>query len=63
MNSIDPVALAGDPASAPAAVATGGCDPLIDDCAAAIGGDDPSIAYAAAMLWYQGYPNPPPGGG
>jgi isoamylase len=59
----DPGAGAGDPSSAPAAVATGGCDPLIDDCAASIGGEDPSTAYAAAMLWYQGYPDPPPGGG
>jgi isoamylase len=59
----DSVAGAGDRSSAPAAVATGGCDPLIDDCAASIGGEDPSTAYAAAMLWYQGYPDPPPGGG
>jgi len=34
----------------------GGCDPLLDDCAARMGGDDPATAYAAAMLWYQGYP-------
>ncbi len=33
-----------------------GCDPLIDASARAIGGEDPEAAYAAAMLWYQGYP-------
>jgi isoamylase len=38
-------------------VTTGGCNPSIDHCAGAIGGDDPSAAYAAAMLWYQGYPD------
>ncbi|MDB6014981.1 MAG: glycogen debranching enzyme [Gammaproteobacteria bacterium] len=57
------VAGAGDSPIAPAAVATGGCDSLIDHCATSIGGEDPSTAYAAAMLWYQGYPGPPPGGG
>jgi pullulanase/glycogen debranching enzyme len=57
------VAGAGDSPIAPAAVATGGCDSLIDHCATSIGGKDPSTAYAAAMLWYQGYPGPPPGGG
>jgi isoamylase len=43
-----------------AGVTTGGADPSIDHCAGTMGGDDPSIAYAAAMLWYQGYPCPPP---
>jgi glycogen operon protein len=37
----------------------GGCDPSIEDCAQAMGGDDPDVAYAAAMLWYQGYPDVP----
>jgi glycogen operon protein len=44
--------------SPPESVATGGCDPLVDACAGAMGGDDPTSAYAAAMLWYQGYPAP-----
>jgi isoamylase len=43
-------------------VTTGGADPSIDHCAGTMGGDDPSTAYAAAMLWYQGYPYSPPGG-
>ena len=34
----------------------GGCDPLLNDCAAMMGGDDSATAYAAALLWYQGYP-------
>jgi hypothetical protein len=29
----------------------------IDACARAMGGDDPAVAYAAAMVWYQGYPD------
>lgn len=37
----------------------GGCNPSIQDCAQAMGGDDPDLAYAAAMLWYQGYPDLP----
>lgn len=40
-------------------VKTVGCDPAIEACAKAMGGDDPATAYAAAMLWYQGYPDPP----
>jgi hypothetical protein len=59
----DPVTGAGDSPIAPAAVATGGCDSSIDECAASFGGGDPSTAYAAAMLWYQGYPDRRPGGG
>jgi glycogen operon protein len=39
-----------------ASVTTGGADSSIDYCAGTMGGDDPSTAYAAAMLWYQGYP-------
>jgi hypothetical protein len=38
---------------------TGGCNPSIEACAEAMGGKDPDAAYAAAMLWYQGYPDPP----
>ena len=38
---------------------TGGCNPSIEACAEAMGGVDPDAAYAAAMLWYQGYPDPP----
>jgi hypothetical protein len=38
-------------------VRSGGCNPSIDHCAGSMGGDDPSAAYAAAMLWYQGYPD------
>ena len=45
-----------------AGVTTGGADPSIDHCAETMGGDDPSTAYAAAILWYQGYPYSPPGG-
>jgi isoamylase len=41
-------------------ITTGGSDPSIDYCAGAMGGNDTSTAYAAAMLWYQGYPYPPP---
>jgi hypothetical protein len=41
-----------------ARTATGGCNPSIDACAEAMGGEDPDTAYAAAMLWYQGYPDP-----
>jgi nucleoside-diphosphate-sugar epimerase len=41
---------------------TGGSDLSIDYCAGTMGGDDPSTAYAAAMLWYQGYPSPAPEG-
>jgi glycogen operon protein len=37
-------------------VARADCDPLLDVCAEAMGGEDPAAAYAAAMLWYQGYP-------
>ena len=59
----DSVGGAGDPSIAPAAVATGGCDSLIEECAASFGGGEPSTAYAAAMLWYQGYPDRQPGGG
>jgi hypothetical protein len=59
----DSVGGAGDPSIAPAAVATGGCDSLIDECAASFGGGEPATAYAAAMLWYQGYPDRQPGGG
>ena len=36
-----------------------GCNPLIEDCARAMGGNDPASTYAAAMLWYQGYPEAP----
>ena len=36
-----------------------GCNPMIEDRARAMGGDDPATAYAAAMLWYQGYPEAP----
>jgi isoamylase len=50
---------AGKPVSQPCAVKAGGCDPAMDACAKEIGGDDPATAYAAAMLWYQGYPDPP----
>ena len=39
-----------------AGVTTGGADPSIDHCAGTMGGDDPPTAYAAAMLWYQGFP-------
>lgn len=42
-----------------ARAATGGCNPSIDACAEAMGGEDPDTAYAAAILWYQGYPDPP----
>jgi len=35
---------------------------LSDECAATFGGGDPSTAYAAAMLWYQGYPDRQPKG-
>jgi hypothetical protein len=42
-----------------AGTSAGGCNPSIDACAEAIGGEDPDCAYAAAMLWYQGYPDPP----
>ena len=41
---------------------TGGADPAIDCCAGKMGGDDPSAAYAAAMLWYRGYPYSLPNG-
>ena len=58
----DSVTGAGDSPIAPAAVAIGGCDSLIDECAATFGGGDPSTAYAAAMLWYQGYPDRQPKG-
>jgi hypothetical protein len=58
----DSVTGAGDSPIAPAAVATGGCESLIDECAGSFGGGDPSTAYAAAMLWYQGYPDRQPGG-
>jgi glycogen operon protein len=44
--------------SPPEAVGCGGCDPILDACAEAMGGEDPTSAYAAAMLWYQGYPTP-----
>jgi glycogen operon protein len=37
-------------------VAGRGCDPMVDSCAGAMGGDDAEAAYAAAVLWYQGYP-------
>ncbi len=47
--------------SEPCTVKTVGCDPAIETCAEAMGGDDPAAAYAAAMLWYQGYPDPPRG--
>ncbi len=57
----DSVTGAGDSPIAPAVVAT--CDSSIDECAASFGGGDPSTAYAAAMLWYQGYPDRQPGGG
>ena len=40
-------------------VKTVGCDPALDACAKAMGGEDPAAAYAAAMLWFQGYPDPP----
>lgn len=39
--------------------ATGSCNPSLDACAEAMGGEDPDTAYAAAVLWYQGYPDPP----
>lgn len=42
-----------------ARTAAGGCNPSIDACAEAMGGGDPDTAYAAAVLWYQGYPDPP----
>jgi len=42
-----------------ARTATCGCNPSIDACAEAMGGEDPDTAYAAAMLWYLGYPDPP----
>jgi hypothetical protein len=58
----DSVTGAGDSPIAAAAVAIGSCDSLIDECAASFGGGDPSTAYAAALLWYQGYPDPQPGG-
>ena len=35
------------------------CDPSMEACAKAMGGNDPATAYAAAMLWSQGYPDPP----
>jgi glycogen operon protein len=47
------------PLTDPTVVEAGGCNPLTDVCAAAIGGDDPASAYAAAILWYQGYPDAP----
>jgi hypothetical protein len=43
-------------------VTTGGADLAVDHCAGMMGGDDPSTAYAAAMLWYQGYPYSTPKG-
>jgi hypothetical protein len=51
----------GDPgtsASEPLA-SVGCCDPVMNVCARAMGGDDPGTAYAAAILWFQGYPDPP----
>lgn len=51
--------LADQQSTDPCVVGSGGCDPLLDDCAKAMGGQDPATAYAAAMLWYQGYPDPP----
>jgi len=33
------------------------CDPALEACAEAMGGADPGASYAAAMLWYQGYPD------
>lgn len=55
------VAAASDPAanSVPSS-SERGCDPMIETCAAAMGGADPEAAYAAAMLWYQGYPQQHP---
>jgi hypothetical protein len=37
----------------------GSCLTMMDACARAMGGDDPGTAYAAAMLWFKGYPEPP----
>ncbi|HVW69397.1 MAG TPA: glycogen debranching protein GlgX [Steroidobacteraceae bacterium] len=38
------------------------CDPAVEACAKAMGGTDPDSAYAAAMLWSQGYPEGSTGG-
>jgi hypothetical protein len=43
----------------PTVVTSRGCNPMIENRARAMGGDDPASAYAAAMLWYQGYPEAP----
>ncbi len=43
----------------PTMVTVRGCNSSVEDCARAMGGDDPASAYAAAMLWYQGYPDAP----
>ena len=61
---VPPVAAPEDTGAAKASkggvrTATGGCNPSIDACAEAMGGEDPDTAYAAAILWSQGYPDPP----
>ena len=45
------------PAGSPPVVRAVPCDPAIDACARTMGGDNPAVAYAAAMLWYRGYPD------
>jgi hypothetical protein len=55
MSMTTPAARA--PAGSPAMVRAVPCDPSIDACARAMGGNDPAVAYAAAMLWYHGYPD------
>ena len=57
----DETAAAHAPASSVGFTACG-CNHSIEDCARAMGGDDPDLAYAAAMLWYQGYPDVPESG-
>jgi isoamylase len=39
-----------------APLAGGACNVPLEACAKAMGGEDADVAYAAAMLWYQGYP-------
>lgn len=43
-------------------VSAGGTSLFFDACAQGMRGGDPNVAYAAAMLWYQGYPEAPQSG-
>jgi len=56
LSGVEPIA---KPLVDPTVVTNRGCNPMIEDCARAMGGDDPASAYAAAILWYQGYPEAP----